>query len=171
MEVSLRTKIIVGFFWGLGILLLCFGAGGEVLIFFVIGFICLKFGQVFYKEDEAPKELTPKQSEMKERQEKISELKRLGKPFCLKCLSTNVQFSFITTSEYSTGTIERKKRSLAERTANKAGRGLANMATMGLYGMTTPKKGKYKEYTTNNTRVHNQKVALCQSCGHSWNVV
>ena len=76
MEVSLRTKIIVGFFWGLGILLLCFGAGGEVLIFFVIGFICLKVGQKFYKEDETPKESTPKQLipkqiEMKERQEKI----------------------------------------------------------------------------------------------------
>ena len=172
MEVSLRTKIIVGFFWGLGILLLCFGAGGEVLIFFVIGFICLKVGQKFYKEDETPKEstpkqLTPKQIEMKERQEKISELKRLGKPFCMKCLGTNIQFAFVTTGERARGTIETKKRSLAERTVNKTGRGLANMATMGLYGAVTPKKGKYKEYTSSTTTVHSQKMALCQDCGNS----
>lgn len=166
MKISPVIKIWFGF---CGFIALMGLISGKFQVALVTLGVC--FGTLLYAKlvdvVTTPPKLTPEQQE---RQDKIDELKRLGKPFCMKCLGTNIQFAFVTTSETSTGTIESKKRSLAERTVNKTGRGLANMATMGLYGAVTPKKGKYKEYTSSTTTVHSQKMALCQDCGNSWKV-
>ena len=161
MKISPVIKIWFGF---CGFIALMGLLGGKLQITLAMLAVC--FGTLLYAKlvdvVTTPPKLTPEQQE---RQEKISELKRLGKPFCMKCLGTNIQFAFVATGETSTGTIESKKR-----TVNKTGRGLANMATMGLYGAVTPKKGKYKEYTSSTTTVHSQKMALCQDCGNSWKV-
>ena len=85
---------------------------------------------------------------------------------CRKCGGYNIQVSM---NQYISRTTH-QKRSLADRTAYNAGRGAMNMMTMGMWGAFTPKRGKYKEITHTQSRTINQKVAICQYCGFSWNV-
>lgn len=89
---------------------------------------------------------------------------------CQRCGCTNVQIQMMQYAQQGKVKTQRVKRSVAERTANKVGRGTANLLTMGAYGMFVPKKGKYKEITTQQTNIINQKIAICQQCGFSWNV-
>lgn len=166
MKVSPIILFSVIICWFIGLLLFIGGSFDGCLIMLGIGFVAVSLGKIVRKMN-TPQDFTPQDIES---QNKLAELKRSGMPYCKRCLNTNIQFSFVTTGQQSAGTIEKKKRSAVERAANKAGRGFANLYTLGIYGAVAPKKGKYKEYTKTNTTVYNQKVALCQTCGYSWNV-
>lgn len=89
---------------------------------------------------------------------------------CGKCGSDNINITINQFSQKSVSNTKHQKRSIADRAAYKTGRGMMNMATMGMWGVFTPKRGKYKDVTTTKTNVVNQKIAICQSCGNSWNV-
>lgn len=87
---------------------------------------------------------------------------------CVKCNGENINVTFQQMQEQGTSQTKTVKRSLASRTAQGVGRGTANLMTLGMYGAFVPKKGKYKQITTTQNRIINQKIALCQECGHSW---
>ena len=89
---------------------------------------------------------------------------------CKKCGGYNIQVSMNQYMQQGVSQTTHQKRSLADRTAYNAGRGAMNMMTMGMWGAVTPKRGKYKEITHTQSRVINQKVAICQYCGFSWNI-
>lgn len=89
---------------------------------------------------------------------------------CKKCGGYNIQVSMNQYMQQGVSQTTHQKRSLADRTAYNAGRGAMNMMTMGMWGAFTPKRGKYKEITHTQSRTINQKVAICQYCGFSWNV-
>lgn len=75
---------------------------------------------------------------------------------CPKCGSTNVNISMVSTG--------------AKTTTRKAGimswvgRTLLIMFTAGLWLFVT------KRRTQSRTTIKNKKIAVCQSCGHSWKV-
>lgn len=89
---------------------------------------------------------------------------------CSRCGSDDINITLNQFAQKSVSNTKHQKRSMVDRAAYKTGRGMMNMATMGMWGMITPKRGKYKEVTTTKTNVVNQKIAICQSCGNSWNV-
>lgn len=89
---------------------------------------------------------------------------------CKKCGGYNIQVSMNQYMQQGVSQTTHQKRSLADRTAYNAGRGAMNMMTMGMWGAFTPKRGKYKEITHSQSRTINQKVAICQYCGFSWNI-
>lgn len=89
---------------------------------------------------------------------------------CKKCSSQNINVSMQTYTVNGPTTTTTHKRSLASRGAESVGRSTANIMTLGLYGVTHKKKGKYTHTTTQNTRVMSEKVAICQQCGFSWNI-
>lgn len=87
---------------------------------------------------------------------------------CKRCGSTNINISINTYGVVTRGESQKKKKSLARRTATKAGRGMANMATMGMYGVFSKKPSKYVEVSKNTTTMRQEKTAICQNCGYSW---
>lgn len=89
---------------------------------------------------------------------------------CSRCGSDDINISINQFAQQSVSNTKHQKRSMVDRAAYKTGRGMMNMATMGMLGVFTPKRGKYKEVTTTTTNIVNQKIAICQSCGNSWNV-
>lgn len=89
---------------------------------------------------------------------------------CNRCGNTNIQVSMMQYGQQGISQTTHQKRSLADRTAYNAGRGAMNMMTLGVWGAVTPKRGKYKETTHTQQRIINQKVAICQTCGNSWNI-
>lgn len=89
---------------------------------------------------------------------------------CGRCGSDDINISINQFTQQSVSKTKHQKRSIADRAAYKTGRGVMNMATMGMWGVFTPKRGKYKDVTKTTTNVVNQKIAICQSCGNSWNV-
>lgn len=89
---------------------------------------------------------------------------------CKKCGGYNIQVSMNQYMQQGITQTTHQKRSLADRTAYNAGRGAMNMMTLGMHGVFTPKRGKYKEITHTQSRTINQKVAICQYCGFSWNI-
>lgn len=79
---------------------------------------------------------------------------------CPKCKSTNINVQMV---EVGSST-KRKGVGLIGNTYN-AARGIASIATLGIAGKVLPKaEGK------NKTKVETEKVAICQNCGHSWEV-
>lgn len=79
---------------------------------------------------------------------------------CPKCKSTNINVQMV---EVGSST-KRKGVGLIGNTYN-AARGIASIATLGIAGKVLPKaEGK------NKTKVETEKVAICQDCGHSWEV-
>lgn len=89
---------------------------------------------------------------------------------CRQCGNYNIQVTMMQYGQQGFSQTTHEKRSLADRTAYNAGRGAMNMMTMGMWGAFTPKRGKYKEITHTQSRTINQKVAICQYCGFSWNI-
>lgn len=89
---------------------------------------------------------------------------------CSRCGSDDINISINQFAQKSVSNTKHQKRSMADRAAYKTGRGMMNLATGGMWGVFTPKRGKYKEVTTTTTNIVNQKIAICQSCGNSWNV-
>lgn len=80
-----------------------------------------------------------------------------GKPqklSCPKCCSEEIQVQLIQTE----GKTKTKKRS----GARKLGRGMMITATGGLWGLTRAKK------ETSKMNYNHEKMAVCQTCGHSW---
>lgn len=88
---------------------------------------------------------------------------------CPKCNGENIEYTFIETEHKSKGCAETRKKSVVTRTGNKAGRAGMILATGGLWAL-TPKKSKYNEKQKEKTTISNQKMAICQDCGHSWKV-
>ena len=79
---------------------------------------------------------------------------------CPKCKSTSINISMVETGS----TTKRSGIGLFGRTHN-AVRGVASVATLGIAGKIIPKaEGK------NKTKANLEKMAVCQSCGHSWKV-
>ena len=89
---------------------------------------------------------------------------------CGRCGSDDINISINQFAQKSVSNTKHQKRSMVDRAAYKTGRGMMNMATMGMWGAFTPKRGKYKEITHTQSSTINQKVAICQYCGFSWNV-
>lgn len=73
---------------------------------------------------------------------------------CPVCGSTNVDISFVQTGA---STITRTPGA-----PTNLGRKAMKASTLGLWGLT----GKRTGYSS--TAIHNQKMALCKDCGHSW---
>ena len=79
---------------------------------------------------------------------------------CPKCKSENVSIQFMETGAKT----KKSSVGLGGHTYN-AARGIAALTTFGMSNLVLPKaKGQSK------TKIKNQKVALCQDCGNSWNV-
>lgn len=89
---------------------------------------------------------------------------------CSRCGNYNIQVTMTQYAQQGMSQTQKHKRSLADRTAYNTSRGVMNVATLGLWGAATPKRGKYKEVTYTQSRTINQKVAICQYCGFSWNI-
>lgn len=89
---------------------------------------------------------------------------------CKRCGNYNITVTMNQYIQQGKSQTKYQKRSLADRTTYNVGRGTMNMMTMGMWGIFTPKRGKYKEITHTQSRTINQKVAICQYCGFSWNV-
>lgn len=79
---------------------------------------------------------------------------------CPKCKNDNVIIQMMETGSKTS----KKGNGLIGNTYN-ATRGLLAISTLGLSNLVVPKaKG------TNKTKTTMKKIALCQNCGHSWNV-
>lgn len=77
---------------------------------------------------------------------------------CPKCKGTGIQVQFVEVGSKT----KRSGVGLIGSTHN-AIRGIASIATLGIAGKIIPKaEGK------NKTKVENEKIAICQKCGHSW---
>lgn len=77
---------------------------------------------------------------------------------CPKCGSTNVSVQMVATGS-------RTKKSGVGLVGNSYNtfRTIMNVFTLGIFGKIMPKAtGKEK------TKINNKKMAVCQSCGHSW---
>lgn len=88
---------------------------------------------------------------------------------CRKCGGYNIQVTLNAVKETGTGKSEVRKKSIVTRTANTAGRAGLILATGGLWAL-TPKKSKYTENFKETTKIHNQKICICQDCGFSWQI-
>jgi hypothetical protein len=91
-----------------------------------------------------------------------------GRITCKRCGSANINISINTYGSQSKGQEQFKKKSVARRAGTKMGRGMANMATMGMYGVFSKKPTNYVNVTKSKTTMKQQKIAICQDCGNSW---
>lgn len=98
--------------------------------------------------------------------------RQVAQPNVLKCRicgSQNISVFLQATNATSKGESEIRKKNVITRTGNKAGRAGMIMATGGLWAL-TPKKSDYKEISKESTELSQIKMAVCQSCGHSWKI-
>jgi len=79
---------------------------------------------------------------------------------CPKCKGTNIIVQMMETGSKT----KKSGNGLVGNTYN-AARGIAGIATLGLSNLVIP-KANGKEKTKNKI----EKIALCQNCGHSWEV-
>lgn len=88
---------------------------------------------------------------------------------CSNCGGDNIQVSVSVVNQVIGSTREVREKDGITRTANHIGRGVMNVMTLGMWSL-TPKRSDYKE--TENVRSRNiqYKTAVCQTCGHSWNL-
>ncbi len=89
------------------------------------------------------------------------------KKCCARCGSDNLAFSVQYGQQIIGATSEVRKKSIISRAGNDIGRAGMILATGGLWAL-TPKRSKYKETITINTRETKHKIAVCQDCGYSW---
>ena len=89
---------------------------------------------------------------------------------CPNCGGEKFTYQFIQVGQTQRTTGGYKKKSMAARTGNKAGRALANLTTLGMYGAVTSKRSDYKNVSNTTTSIQNVKMAICQDCGNSWEV-
>lgn len=89
---------------------------------------------------------------------------------CRRCGGTNINISINTYEAVSRGQAQMKKKSAVRRAGTSMGRGMANIATGGMYGLFSKKPSKYVEVSKNKTKMRQQKIAICQDCGNSWTV-
>lgn len=131
---------------------------GGYIIFFVFLFIfgaaaiAVLYERIFGSRDSAP---TPASE---------PEDKRLC---CSNCGGYNIQVSVSTISQVVGSTKEVREKNKITRTANHVGRGFMNIMTLGMWSL-TPKRSDYKETERVQTRNIQYKTAVCQTCGHSW---
>ena len=93
------------------------------------------------------------------------------KPLCCrKCSGTNLNISVQYEEKIVGSTSEVRKKSIVTRAANDIGRAGMIAATGGLWAL-TPKRSKYKEIEKFNTKSIKHKVAVCQDCGYSWEML
>lgn len=88
---------------------------------------------------------------------------------CPCCGGNNINISVEAVGEINKSTSETRKKSAITRAGNSMGRAGMIMATGGLWAL-TPKKSKYKTIENGKTDYVQQKIAVCQICGHSWQV-
>lgn len=98
--------------------------------------------------------------------EKIKHIKSWNgkKLYCPYCLSRNININETISESVSKGHSEIKKKSVATRAGNKAGRASMIMATGGLWAL-TPKKSDYKETNKGKTTYHTTTTKTCMDCG------
>lgn len=131
---------------------------GGYIIFFVLLFIfgaaaiAVLYERIFGSRDSEP---TPASE---------PEDKRLC---CSNCGGYNIQVSVSTISQVVGSTKEVREKNKITRTANHVGRGFMNIMTLGMWSL-TPKRSDYKETERVQTRNIQYKTAVCQTCGHSW---
>lgn len=89
---------------------------------------------------------------------------------CKRCGSPNITITLNSYQVGMQGRNEVRKKSLAKRAKQSVNRSIANVTTLGMWGLFTQKPSKYQEHT--HTRFNNvtEKIAICQSCGNSWRV-
>lgn len=88
---------------------------------------------------------------------------------CSNCGGYNIQVSVSTVSEVVGSTREVREKNKITREANHIGRGIMNVMTLGMWSI-TPKRSDYKEIEKVQTRTIQYKTAVCQTCGHSWDL-
>lgn len=86
---------------------------------------------------------------------------------CSNCGGENIQVSVSVVNQAIGSTREVREKNAVTRQFNKESRRLMNIATLGLWSI-TPKPSDYKETEKVRTRTIQYKTAVCQSCGHSW---
>lgn len=92
------------------------------------------------------------------------------KKCCARCGSENLTFSVQYEQQILGSTSETRKKSIITRAGNDIGRASMIMATGGLWAL-TPKRSKYKEIQKFKTRDVKHKMAVCQDCGFSWEML
>ena len=86
---------------------------------------------------------------------------------CPICRSSNILINRIAIGEKQKNRSEIRKKSIITRTGNKIGRAGMILATGGLWAL-TPKKSDYSEKKKGKTKIQYTKLAVCQDCGHDW---
>ncbi len=89
---------------------------------------------------------------------------------CRRCRGHNVEIVYNRYQKAAKGKAQVKKKSLARRGLEKEGRHMANLLTMGAYGVFSKKPSKYVEVSKDKYKTKTEKVAVCQDCGYSWKV-
>ncbi len=89
---------------------------------------------------------------------------------CPKCGGHNIHVSLQDTREKTITKSENRKKSFAERSLNHTGRTAMNLATLGMWGAFTRKKSDYAEVQSSVTTIFHKKIAICQTCGKSWEI-
>ncbi len=89
---------------------------------------------------------------------------------CPSCNGHNIQISIepVFVKEKQVGEV--RKKSVSARTANSAGRTMANIATGGMWGLFMPKRSNYSETKKSSAKISHEKYCICQTCGHSWRI-
>lgn len=88
---------------------------------------------------------------------------------CSNCGGDNIQVSVSVVNQVIGSTREVREKDGITRTANHIGRGVMNVMTLGMWSL-TPKRSDYKETEKVRSRNIQYKTAVCQTCGHSWNL-
>ena len=89
---------------------------------------------------------------------------------CMRCGGHNIQIVYNRYQVATKGKSQVKKKSLARRKAEKEGRHMANLMTLGMYSVFSKKPSNYVEVSKDKFKNKTEKVAVCQDCGNSWNV-
>lgn len=88
---------------------------------------------------------------------------------CSNCGGDNIQVSVSVVNQVIGSTREVREKDGITRTANHIGRGVMNVMTLGMWSL-TPKRSDYKETEKVRSRNIQYKTAVCQTCGHSWDL-
>lgn len=161
------TKILFGFLAGV-VAILAFSFGSYIfgLIMAIIAFI--EFGQAFQQPEtiyDSPK----RNQQYQQSQYQQAPVRQDRRLCCANCGGYNINVSVSTVNQVVGSTREVREKNAVTRQFNKESRRLMNIATLGLWSL-TPKPSDYKETEKVKTRLIQYKTAVCQTCGHSWNL-
>lgn len=170
MSISSVGVLSLIFFGGLAILMFAIGASIVGLFLAVLAVLTLCGCIRFEKEPTTPTVQQPQYYPQAQPIQPMTQPRNKYQIICKRCGSPNIT---VTLNSYQAGMYgrnEARKKSLAKRTKQSLNRSIANVSTLGMWGLFTKKPSKYQENTYTRFNNVTEKIAICQSCGNSWKV-